>query len=130
MVESANKLVVEARLKGAGMHWERTNVNPMLTLRNGVCNERWQETWQVAVSHHRHQRLQRRTARAAQRAQSVVPSCEPLPLEAPPPAPQPASQQPSPPVVPAATLPGSCRPSAHHPWKRGPACAPKMFAKF
>lgn len=46
MVESANKLVVEARLKGAGMHWKRENVNPMLLLRNAVCNDRWNETWQ------------------------------------------------------------------------------------
>ena len=29
MVESANKNVVETRLKGPGMHWERKNVNPM-----------------------------------------------------------------------------------------------------
>jgi hypothetical protein len=28
MVESAQKNVVEARLKGAGMHWQRKNVNP------------------------------------------------------------------------------------------------------
>jgi hypothetical protein len=34
------------------------------------------------------------------------------------------------PPAPAATLPGSCRPSAHHPWKRGPACAPRVFAKI
>jgi len=40
-VESANKLVVEARLKGAGMRWERQNVNPMLVLRHAVCNRRW-----------------------------------------------------------------------------------------
>jgi hypothetical protein len=33
MVESANKLVVEQRLKGAGMHWARRNVTPMLALR-------------------------------------------------------------------------------------------------
>jgi len=32
IVESANKLVVQARLKGPGMHWERKNVNPMLVL--------------------------------------------------------------------------------------------------
>lgn len=44
-VESANKLVVEARLKGAGMHWRRDQVNPMLALRNIVCNERWDESW-------------------------------------------------------------------------------------
>lgn len=45
MVESANKLVVEARLKGAGMHWHRDQVNPMLALRNIVCNDRWQASW-------------------------------------------------------------------------------------
>src|SRR5579859_2249741 len=37
-VESANKVVVEARLKGAGMHWQCDTVNPMLVLRNAVCN--------------------------------------------------------------------------------------------
>ena len=65
MVESANKLVVEARFKGSGMRWKRSNVNPMLALRNGVCNERWQETWHMAgqqcrngSSHHRHERGQ------------------------------------------------------------------------
>ena len=44
-VESANKLVVEARLKGGGMHWARSSVNPMLGLRNIVCNGRWAEEW-------------------------------------------------------------------------------------
>ncbi len=45
MVESANKLVVEARLKGAGMHWAREHVNPMLALRTISCSERWQACW-------------------------------------------------------------------------------------
>jgi hypothetical protein len=45
IVESGNKLVVEARLKGAGMHWHESNVNPMLTLRNIICSDRWQEAW-------------------------------------------------------------------------------------
>lgn len=45
VVESANKLVVEARLKGAGMHWRRESVNPMLALRNVVCNQRWEASW-------------------------------------------------------------------------------------
>lgn len=48
MVESANKVVVEARLKGTGMHWKPETVNPMLALRNAVCNDRWDETWQTA----------------------------------------------------------------------------------
>lgn len=45
MVESANKLVVEERLKGPGMHWARRNVDPMLALRCAVCNDRWDELW-------------------------------------------------------------------------------------
>lgn len=50
-VESANKLVVEARLKGAGMHWAREHVNPLLALRNIVCSNRWHQVWpQVAAS--------------------------------------------------------------------------------
>ena len=45
-VESANKLIVEARLKGAGMHWRRENVNPMLALRNTYCSaNRWSGGW-------------------------------------------------------------------------------------
>jgi len=44
-VESANKLVVEARLKGSGMHWARGHVDPMLALRNIVCSDRWEEAW-------------------------------------------------------------------------------------
>ena len=44
-VESGNKLVVEARLKGSGMHWAWPHVDPMLALRNIVCNDRWDEDW-------------------------------------------------------------------------------------
>ena len=44
-VESANKLVVEARLKGSGMHWARSHVDPMLALRTVVCSDRWEEVW-------------------------------------------------------------------------------------
>jgi hypothetical protein len=50
MVESANKNVVERRLKGAGMRWARPSVNPMLALRCAVCNDRWDATW-PAVAH-------------------------------------------------------------------------------
>ena len=45
MVESGNKLVMQARLKGAGMHWKPEQVNPMLALRMNLCNERWNEGW-------------------------------------------------------------------------------------
>jgi hypothetical protein len=45
MVESGNKLVVHARLKGPGMHWAEEHVNPMLALRNILCSDRWQTDW-------------------------------------------------------------------------------------
>jgi hypothetical protein len=45
IVESANKLVVEARLKGTGMAWSVEQVDPMLGLRNVCCNSRWEEGW-------------------------------------------------------------------------------------
>jgi hypothetical protein len=61
-VESANKLVVEARLKGAGMHWLRENVDPMLALRNLVCSNRWSEDWPCIVQRLRFQDAQRRLA--------------------------------------------------------------------
>jgi hypothetical protein len=66
-VESANKLVVEARLKGAGMRWARQNVNPMLVLRNAVCNRRWHESWQTAVHERQTQRTRRRQAESHER---------------------------------------------------------------
>jgi hypothetical protein len=66
-VESANKLVVEARLKGAGMRWSRQNVNPMLVLRTAVCNRQWKQTWATSVAHRQALRIQRRQAQSQQR---------------------------------------------------------------
>lgn len=63
MVESANKLVVEARLKGAGMHWHRDQVNPMLALRNVVCNDRWDESWSTLTAALRQRRQKHATTR-------------------------------------------------------------------
>ena len=60
-VESANKLVVEARLKGAGMHWARAHVDPLLALRNVVCSDRWDEAWVQIVQQLRRQAQQRQT---------------------------------------------------------------------
>lgn len=50
-VESANKLVVESRMKQAGMRWAPNNVDPMLALRNIACNDRWEEAWPQLVKH-------------------------------------------------------------------------------
>lgn len=129
MVESANKNVVEARLKGSGMHWERKHVNPMLALRNAVCNDRWREMWQKALNHHRKLRALQREAQAEQRAQPLLAvdnatSQESLSQSAATsqelfPAPQPTSQEMFPPV-PVATPPNSSRSSRRH--NRHPRC--------
>jgi len=60
IVESGNKLVVEARLKGSGMHWADVNVNPMLALRNILCSDRWKEDWPKIEACLRQQTSQRR----------------------------------------------------------------------
>ncbi len=131
MVESANKVVVQARLKGAGMHWEPTHVNPMLALRSAACSERWDEAWQdISLEQHTQVSTKRQQV-AATRLQSQLASWLLLLLRFLPPSPKPAPPSPRPahPAHPAATLPGSSRPSAHHPWKRSPACRPKLTAK-
>jgi hypothetical protein len=71
-VESANKLVVEARLKGAGMRWARQNVNPVLVLRNAVCNREWEQTWQTSVAQRQALRTKRRLAQSHQRLERAV----------------------------------------------------------
>jgi hypothetical protein len=128
IVESANKVVVQARLKGAGMHWEPTHVNPMLALRTAACSGRWDEAWQdIGKEQHAQVRVKRRQV-AETRLRSQLASLLRLLLRFRPSPPKPAPLAPTP-ARPAATLSGSSRPSAHHPWKRVPACRPKLIAK-
>jgi len=65
-VESGNKVVVEARLKGAGMHWARDNVNPMLALRNALCSDRWAEARAQILTYQHQQALRKRQLRREQ----------------------------------------------------------------
>lgn len=58
IAESGNKLVVQARLKGAGMHWERTQVNAMLALRTTLCSTRFIQDWQVVRASWHTRRIQ------------------------------------------------------------------------
>jgi hypothetical protein len=67
MVESVNTLLVEARLTGAGRHWKRRHVNPMLVLRNAVCNQRGPETWRNGLTHRLSTHQLRRQQRADRR---------------------------------------------------------------
>jgi hypothetical protein len=78
IVESGNKLVVEARLKGAGMHWAEPHVNPMLALRNIICSDRWNEAWPHIETRLRQQaRLRQKKLHQSRQA---PPSPPPLPL--------------------------------------------------
>jgi hypothetical protein len=132
-VESANKQVVEARLKGAGMHWERNNVNPMLVLRNAVCNQRWDETWKASRLQRQYTRQQQRASHTQARCEqalarflNLVLWCKPLtprpPLEpAPPPVNYPTSAR-------LESTPGPHRPAANHPWRRPIIDRPKEGA--
>ncbi len=123
-VESGNKLVVEARLKGAGMHWARAHVNPMLALRDVLCSDRWDEDWpQVAQQLHQQQRTRREQRRSARRAQrpplaSIPPSRRPeerpAPLASAPAAHPVAERKPR-------HVTGKAHPPADdHPWRHMP----------
>jgi hypothetical protein len=66
-VESSHKLVVQARLKGPGMHWKPEHINPMLALRLALLNERWSEAWQEQHRLRQHQRHLTRQTHQQQR---------------------------------------------------------------
>ena len=116
--ESANKVVVEVRLKGSGMHWARQNVNPLVALRTVACTDRWAEVWPRISARLRADAEQRRRSRW--RARHAAPS------------PPPSSEPPTPPAMVAIAQPDAAqvtpvprgksvvngRPTAFHPWKR------------
>ncbi len=54
--EACHKFVVQSRLKGTGMRWAKEHVNPMVALRNLVCNNRWDEGWPHIAALLRHNR--------------------------------------------------------------------------
>ncbi len=129
-VESGNKLVVEARLKGAGMHWARPHVDPLLALRNIACSDRWDEAWPQITRQLRRdattarlQRFQKQpsplaTAISTKEMQvessAVAVNARPLTVSPPTPAlPTTASSVEQ-------TVTPSKRPAANHPWRHSP----------
>lgn len=105
-VESANKLVVEARLKGSGMHWNPAQVDPMLALRSALCSDRWTAAWGAITTQLR----------------PVSPAPPRLPTACPP---GPPTRPPAASDVPPAAMPRTAptivngKPTAARPWKRG-----------
>lgn len=81
MVESGNKLVVEVRLKGAGMHWAEQNVNPLLAIRNILCSDRWKEDWpKIEVQLRQQNMLKRRKLHQAHENIARLKNWRPLDL--------------------------------------------------
>lgn len=115
-VESANKLVVEARLKGAGMHWQRDHADALVGPRALDASRRGDAVWPRIVAAWR---ATPRTRRARHDADE--------------PAPEPAIPPPIPPCPAACATPLPApetlpmprpktivngKPTAEHPWKR------------
>jgi hypothetical protein len=135
-VESANKLVVEARLKQAGMAWASASVDPMLALRGVACSDRWAELWPAVTpvlrararatsAARRRVRRERRTAALAAPATALpAPAAGALPRRAPlrpadPPREALAALAAAPTAAPARPkLVVDGKPTAAHPWKR------------
>jgi hypothetical protein len=116
-VESANKLVVEARLKGAGMHWARRHVDPLLALRGALCSGRWDADWPATAAEMRAAAARRVAARRVARRTAAAPPAAPPPT--PPAADRSRTGRAIPPtraVGPPTTVNG--KPTAAHPWKR------------
>ena len=119
MIESGNKLVVEARMKGAGMHWAPSHINPLVALRAAACSDYWDTTWPLIhqrLHQERREQQQERRRQRRERKQKVnapvvsvsVPSCPTNARSActlpPDTSPTPAKDRP--------------RPSPNHPWRR------------
>ncbi len=126
-VESANKLVVQSRMKQAGMRWDARHVNPMLAVRNLACNERWREGWLAIRQRWQQQRqaareLHVQAARAGSAAAAVphVPPDDSLPLISGVVQASPASSPPEPGAssAPVPILPRGSREAGTHCWQR------------
>ena len=110
-IESANKRIPEARLKGSGMRWARANINPMLALRSIAANDRWDEAWPQLRAYTRTLVAERRRQRGTRRALTAPPlAAAPTPPPSPPAARPPARRARAIPALPPE------RARRPHPW--------------
>jgi len=127
-VESGNKVVVEARLKGAGMHWARPQVNPMVALRDVLCSHRWEQDWsQIATrlrEDHLKERQQRQRTRRQQRQSVATASSSATVISVARLAPSSPALGEDTPLQPKPALRHTAkqpyRPPANHPWRHSP----------
>lgn len=117
-VESGNKVVVEARLKGAGMHWEREHVNPVVALRDLLCSARWDEDWPRIATQLREAHLKQRQQRQRTRSQHRHLELHPHVELAPPQGVKSIARTRK--VTRTAKGKHPARPPANHPWRHAP----------
>lgn len=115
-VESGQKVVVQRRMKGAGMRWAEHHLDPMLSLRNLVCNGNWEDGWRQVALYQQEQQVVKRI-QAADEKQSRI---------SPPPVPMTFSSLEANNLLPDVkttnhtskkNLSGSSRPAPDHPWR-------------
>lgn len=112
--ESGHKQVMQARMKRAGMHWARANVNPLLALALVQHNDRWDSEGPLLVSQHRSCTVaQRRSRHQARRGDRLASRAAARPVARP-------VARPALPVVPEPPVPAPRLPSSPtaHPWRR------------
>lgn len=117
-VESANKVVMQSRMKQAGMRWQNKSIDPMLALRCLLCNDRWDEGWQEIIEYRQHQRRLARQQRAQLKRERFLASAtqdDIIVTSKDTPVSMPNSPKPSTQLVPSAQ---PYRPPANHPWRR------------
>ena len=118
-VESANKLVVESRLKQAGMRWARPNIDPMLGLRNIACNDRWEEAWPQLVTKRIEATSENRRQRRALKSLTQLQATEMVPgRESSGQAELQSSEDPAEERRVKARAKAPYKPAADHPWRR------------
>lgn len=111
-VESSHKVVVHSRMKQAGMRWAEHHVDPLLALRNLVCNGRWSSGWSQIVAlywHQRHLHFQ-------QQAKQQLPHLKPITFDSVKVAPDTSPVQP---VKQPSKNKQPYRPAPDHPWRQG-----------
>lgn len=115
-VESGQKVVVQRRMKGAGMRWAERHLDPMLSLRNLVCNGTWETGWQQIALYQQEQQIVKRIQAADEKQARISP----------PPAPITFSSLEAEDLLPDVktsvqktekNFPESCRPAPDHPWR-------------
>lgn len=112
-VESAHKQILQRRLKGVGMQWSESKVNPMLALTTLTANVRWSSSWPELMAFRIRQARQARLARMA--------------LKQPPdPLPPPELPAPEPQSTPARQ---PHKPAPDHPWRRATLGRPPKQAE-